>query len=362
MITKVKPINIYCPIERVDDEKREITAYAFTQEVVDGEGGRRLKRSAMEAATPDYMQWANVRRMHQPDAVAVASSVEWDKKGALMTVRVSDDDAWQKVKDGVYKGLSVGVRPTLMRGNNVESCLWFETSLVDRPKDAGTKFLALRADGIDDGDSDCEVEDDDAEAILSRGDFKKYIEGSESNTLLQNAFSGLQYMIYNVQFGDTIEDKPAYIRTVCKEFADYITPFMSRSEVPSPDGLLRLDDGQAVFVAADVTAKDETISRLMTETGEQAETIGRVEGENATLRAEVVTLKNTPAQKPVYKGGFIAVDKEFADTLRSENETTLAQKQEELKRLMSEPLGADDPEGMKRSHQISSLKLEIQRL
>lgn len=146
---KLKPIEIFAPIERVNDDARTVEAYAFVNEVVEGEGGMRLKRTSMEAATPDYMAWANVRRMHQPDAVGVAHDVQWDERGARMTVEVVDDDAWNKVKRGVYKGLSVGVVGTVVRGKDVEKCRWIETSLVDRPKDPDARILVVRAEDAD---------------------------------------------------------------------------------------------------------------------------------------------------------------------------------------------------------------------
>lgn len=168
MKTTIKPIHLFAPIERVNDDERTITAYAFRNEVVDGEGGVRLRRTAMEAATDDYMQWANIRRMHQPDPVGVAQAVEWDDKGALMTLRVQDDDAWNKVKAGVYKGLSVGVLPRVMRGREVTACKWFETSLVDRPKDTDCNFLVVRAEGVD-PEAAVEVEVEDAPEERAEG-------------------------------------------------------------------------------------------------------------------------------------------------------------------------------------------------
>ena len=136
---------IFAPLERVDPAERRVTAYAFVNETVEGEGGLRLRRSAMEAATPDYMRWANVRRMHQPDAVGVAEQVEWDGAGARMSLRVVDDDAWEKIVAGVYKGLSVGVVPTVVQGKDVLACRWVETSLVDRPRDPDARIVAVRA-------------------------------------------------------------------------------------------------------------------------------------------------------------------------------------------------------------------------
>lgn len=148
-ISDLKPIHVFAEIERVDEDARTVEAYAFVNEVVEGEGGIRLKRSAMEEATGDYLKWANVRRMHQADAVGVAHSVEWDARGARMVLEVVDDDAWTKVRRGVYKGLSVGVQATLMRGKDVEKCRWIETSLVDRPKDPGAVILAVRLDSAE---------------------------------------------------------------------------------------------------------------------------------------------------------------------------------------------------------------------
>ena len=147
---KMKAVHTFLPISRVNDDERTVEAYGFVNEVVKGEGGICLKRTSMEAATPDYMKWANIREMHRSDsAVGTTQSVKWDKTGAHMTLRVSDDAAWQKVKDGVYKGLSVGVIPEVMRGKDVEKCCWMETSLVDRPADPDAKITVFRADGFD---------------------------------------------------------------------------------------------------------------------------------------------------------------------------------------------------------------------
>lgn len=158
MKTKLKPFNLYAEITRVNEEERTIDAYAFVNEVVDGENGIRLLRSSMEEATPDYMKWANIRRMHGKDAVGVAKSVEWDKTGAKMVVEVADDDAWHKVKRGVYKGLSIGVASCIMRGKDVVSCRWIETSLVDRPADPDAKIMTFRAEGVGEGETEFETD------------------------------------------------------------------------------------------------------------------------------------------------------------------------------------------------------------
>lgn len=146
-------IHLYVPILRYDPEKGIAEGYCFVNEVVDGEGGIRLKRSAMEEATRDYLRFGAVREMHQPHAAGTASpandeercGVFWDQKGAYLRALVVDPVAKEKCRTGVYKGFSVGVRPTLMRGKDVDVCRWAEVSLVDRPKDPDALFSVYRA-------------------------------------------------------------------------------------------------------------------------------------------------------------------------------------------------------------------------
>ena len=139
----------FAEITRLDDESRVCEGYAFRNEVVSGEGGIRLMRSAMENATPEYMKFGNLRAMHQPIAAGLVQDAKWDEKGMFITTRVVDDNEWKKVKEGVYKGFSVGVRPRIMRGKNVEAADIVEISLVDRPKDPDALISCFRAEDID---------------------------------------------------------------------------------------------------------------------------------------------------------------------------------------------------------------------
>jgi len=99
----------------------------------------------MIEATPGYMKWANVREMHQLSAVGTVKRANWLDSGPCeLTVKVVDDQAWEKVKEGVYKGFSVGVVPRVMDGLSVTQCDWVETSLVDRPKDWDAIYTEIR--------------------------------------------------------------------------------------------------------------------------------------------------------------------------------------------------------------------------
>src|SRR5262245_54167023 len=70
--------------------------HAYAGDVVDA--------GAIEAALPDYLEWANVREMHAHSAVGTAISAAVVDGKLHLAVKVVDDSAWTKVKEKVYKG------------------------------------------------------------------------------------------------------------------------------------------------------------------------------------------------------------------------------------------------------------------
>jgi HK97 family phage prohead protease len=108
--------------------------YAST-EALDSQG-EIIKREAVEAALPAYMRFANIREMHQPSAVGVAKHADIDDKGLYLAAKVVDEDAWAKVKEGVYKGFSIGghvVARDPADRSVITGIDLSEISLVDRP-------------------------------------------------------------------------------------------------------------------------------------------------------------------------------------------------------------------------------------
>jgi phage head maturation protease/regulator of replication initiation timing len=123
--------HFYAEICKVDDEQRMVYGYAST-EALDVQG-EIVTKQAMAAALQDYMRFANIREMHQPSAVGVAKSVEMDDKGTFISAHVVDDNAWGKVKAGVYKGFSIGGKAIEKVDNVINALRLTEISLVDRP-------------------------------------------------------------------------------------------------------------------------------------------------------------------------------------------------------------------------------------
>ncbi len=127
-------MKVFVPIAKFDEGSRNVYGYATT-EALDAHG-EVVTRAAIEAALPGYMRFANIREMHQLSAVGVAQEADLDEKGLYLKAKVIDDDAWAKVREGVYKGFSIGGRITARDPNDatlITGVELNEISLVDRP-------------------------------------------------------------------------------------------------------------------------------------------------------------------------------------------------------------------------------------
>lgn len=145
-------MRIFVPLEKHDDEKRLAIGYASTP-TLDSQG-EIVKREAVEAALPDYMRFANVREMHRPSAVGVAQEAGVDAKGLRIKAKVVDDDAWEKVKQRVYKGFSIGGRVTSRDPADrrvITGLELTEISLVDRPANPEAIIDVYKADFAKEG-------------------------------------------------------------------------------------------------------------------------------------------------------------------------------------------------------------------
>jgi phage head maturation protease len=141
-------MKIYLPIAKVDAELREVWGYASTE--AHDDQGEIVKRDALIAALGDYMRFANIREMHQLSAVGVAREAAVDDKGLYVGARIVDDQAWQKVVEGVYKGYSIGGRVTQRDPadyKTITGLVLNEISLVDRPANPEAVFDYWKAAG-----------------------------------------------------------------------------------------------------------------------------------------------------------------------------------------------------------------------
>ena len=341
-----KLMQIYAGITRVNDEERIVEGIAFANEVVDGEGGIRLKREAMQDATPDYLRWGAVREMHTASAAGTAEAVEWQEDGtAVIRVKVVDDQAWNKVKEGVYKGFSVGVKPRIMRGKSVEACTWIETSLVDRPKDPGAVLTLHRAEEVTD---EYEVEE---EPEVQRGAFAAMYEADSKRAAWYRAQECLWSVLYDIQdSSDLTETKVSRASEAIDEFKAEIMGQLERGEIPE---LTRLQDTAAELQPLDMITRAEhetEISALFTraetaEAGLAEERSARADAEERANKAESL------AKRP--RLNTSAVERLFPTMDKPEG--AKFDPDAEIKRLLENP-GETDAERDATSIKISLLK------
>jgi len=140
-------MKLYAKITKVDADKRLVYGYAST-EALDSQG-ERISKAAIEAALPDYMKFANIREMHQPSAVGVAKEASIDDAGLFICVKVVDSDAWEKVKEEVYKGFSIGGKAGTKVDGVITSLTLTEISLVDRPANPECVFTMYKGEGLE---------------------------------------------------------------------------------------------------------------------------------------------------------------------------------------------------------------------
>lgn len=150
---------------KVDEEKREV-AGRLTQEVVDRDG----EIWDYESSVPHFKAWSesfaeatdgkslgNLRAMHQPISAGKVTEIVYneDEKAIDIVAKVVDDTEWDKVKEGLYTGFSVGGRVVKSWRDGSEpkykrfEVKPIEASLADMPCVPTATFSYIKADGVE---------------------------------------------------------------------------------------------------------------------------------------------------------------------------------------------------------------------
>lgn len=314
---KMKCIRVYGDITRIDDEQRVVEGYAFVNETVPGEGGIRLTRKAMQDATPDYLKTGTIRSMHQPLAAGKPISVDWDEKGAYLRAKIVDDQEWKKVKEGVYKGFSIGVNPLTIRGLDVKSCEWWDSSLVDRGKDKDALFSLWHADGFDpDAEHDVVVIDEELVQRGSAPDLNQVVSDRNYSQKVANTIWTATDVLCDVMRQIATSDadnKEKLARKSIKQFADIVAPLIGTGTQPKIQDrvaladLLRVSDPKekptmseknAPPPAADAVTGDAVlIARLDSFEAKMTERIERMETNHAAALEAITRKADKKAKK-----------------------------------------------------------------
>ena len=141
-------ISFFMPItkkEKQGDGSVIVTGYASTPtRDLDNEI---ISLDAVKKALPSYMEWRNVRAMHNPDAVGTAKEAHVDDVGLYLRARIVEPGAVHLVNEGVYQGFSIGGRKLAKTGDTVTDLELVEISIVDRPCNPDTRFAIAKSAG-----------------------------------------------------------------------------------------------------------------------------------------------------------------------------------------------------------------------
>lgn len=133
---------IYIPLTKVDDEQRMVYGFASTPDI--DSDNEIIEIGAIEKALPEYMKFPTIREMHQPKAAGTTKNAsivtQGDKKGLYIGAKIVSNEAWKLVKEGVYRGFSIGGDVVNRVGNVIKELNLVEISLVDVPANKAAKI------------------------------------------------------------------------------------------------------------------------------------------------------------------------------------------------------------------------------
>lgn len=130
-------------VEKTDDGCRIVSGYASTPRLdLDGEI---VSTKAIQKALPGYMEWRNIRQMHQPIAVGTAKEAHTDEDGLYLTARIVDPACVKLIDEDVLKGFSIGGKKMAKKGNTITEIELIEISVVDRPANPDCAFSVAKA-------------------------------------------------------------------------------------------------------------------------------------------------------------------------------------------------------------------------
>ena len=407
-------MKLYGIIEKVEDQDDGtiiVTGFASSESVdCDGEI---IKASAMSAALPDYMKFANIREMHQSKAAGVAleAAVQDDGRTWLKT-HIVDAGAVQKVKTGVYKGFSIGGRVTDRDEANksiITGIRLSEISLVDRPANPNAVLECWKGDGIEqentmtdeekqqqesEAASKAAQEQADADKVSAKAaafaELKKYM--GEEVYDAGNAINALS-AVMGILMGEMSEDENspeqiADLKAAADKLKAFIASEIMEDNAPQAEGeddvayaarcanlakrgarhskqdaktLQDIHDHASAIhkgcmslgMGSNTDKADDAddLAKLSGDLTAKGEALAKVEAENADLKKRITELEAMP--RPI-KGALQAVAVE-----KSLDSNAIAQA-ESVEELVKKAVAANDPDALiKLTHQHGGKKITL---
>jgi hypothetical protein len=105
----------------------------------------------LKRAMPEWMQWGNLREMHQPIVAGIGLELDGIGDDWWLKSRVVDESTAKKIEAGALKGYSIGiknakvVRDALAPGGRINGGSIVEVSYVDRPCNPTAKTMIVKS-------------------------------------------------------------------------------------------------------------------------------------------------------------------------------------------------------------------------
>ena len=157
--------NYFIPLTKADEATHEVWGWCAVEEPD-------VQKEILDydLSKPNFVAWSekvyrdtggkskgNVRALHKGAMAAVGKVIHFEpvdeKKAFWVGAKIVDEEAWQKVIEGVYTGFSVGGRygkrmpDALMKGYTRYEALPSEVSLVDVPAAPSARYELVKSGG-----------------------------------------------------------------------------------------------------------------------------------------------------------------------------------------------------------------------
>lgn len=150
-----RPVEFFVPFTKMDEERGIVYGYVTTPAL--DYDKQKIDMTAFAKALPEYLEYGNIREMHQRKAVGkvLNETVTMTDDGCFLGAKIIPQDVKDLVREGVYSGFSVGLADCLLKTeegvpNGVitgDEMKIIEISLVDRPANPQARVSAYKVLG-----------------------------------------------------------------------------------------------------------------------------------------------------------------------------------------------------------------------
>lgn len=149
-----KDIAVYSAILKMDEqEDGTLMVYGKATDPTIDSDEQICDPTWLKTAMPEWFRWGNVREQHGSTAAGVATEYKADGDSHMIGVHVVDAGSVAKVKAGVLKGFSIGIRGARVAkdnkaaGGRIIDGQIVEVSLVDRPANPSCTLVVAKTIG-----------------------------------------------------------------------------------------------------------------------------------------------------------------------------------------------------------------------